>query len=248
MTVFIKRATAESLRCESEGLQRLQHCIEQANISQLNTPEIIELNTSYMTLAQIDSVSPSAAQMAELGIGLAKLHNQPQKEFGYAVNNFIGLSPQNNIFTDNWGEFFLNFRLQPQVHWIKNSEVKHQFRAILSGAQTKLVERLNSSCQTPSLLHGDLWSGNVMFSTSQIYLIDPAVYFGDSEADIAMTEMFGGFHPEFYQAYQSLRPLSRDYAFKREIYNLYHYLNHYNLFGSAYLPACESAMATLRKI
>ncbi|MCB1581549.1 MAG: fructosamine kinase family protein [Xanthomonadales bacterium] len=96
-------------------------------------------------------------------------------------------------------------------------------------------------------MHGDLWSGNVMFDKEHVWLIDPAVYFGDSEADIAMTEMFGGFSSEFYLAYQSVRPLTDAYPTKRLIYNLYHYLNHYNLFGASYLSPCLRAIQKINQ-
>ena len=95
--------------------------------------------------------------------------------------------------------------------------------------------------------HGDLWSGNVLYEKS-VYLIDPAVYFGDSEVDIAMSEMFGDFSSHFYKAYDALLPLSDEYSTKKKIYNLYHYLNHYNLFGISYLDSCINYFKVLKQL
>ncbi|MEZ5473364.1 MAG: fructosamine kinase family protein [Marinicella sp.] len=123
--------------------------------------------------------------------------------------------------------------------------MRKRFNHILALNQDSWIAWLNQHCSRFSLLHGDLWSGNVLFDAQNVWLIDPAVYFGDSETDIAMTEMFGGFPEAFYAAYQSVKPLSSAYPKKRILYNLYHYLNHYNLFGSAYLPACERGFQKL---
>jgi fructosamine-3-kinase len=97
-------------------------------------------------------------------------------------------------------------------------------------------------------LHGDLWSGNVLFDSNQCWLIDPAVYYGDSEVDLAMTEMFGGFSNAFYHAYFQIRSRSSTYANKRTIYNLYHYLNHYNLFGDSYLSRCREGFWSIENL
>jgi fructosamine-3-kinase len=98
------------------------------------------------------------------------------------------------------------------------------------------------------LLHGDLWSGNVLFGNAGPCLIDPAVYYGDREADIAMTELFGGFSEAFYRAYDRLYPRTEVYAAKRAIYNLYHTLNHYNLFGASYLDACRRNLGVIARL
>ena len=128
---------------------------------------------------------------------------------------------------------------------IRDDSLRHHFQKILDSCKSDLVECLNAHCQHYSLLHGDLWAGNVLYDSKDVWVIDPAVYFGDSEADLAMTEMFGGFSSTFYQAYQSVRPLTSVYETKKIIYNLYHYLNHYNLFGSGYLSACEQGFRVI---
>jgi len=108
-----------------------------------------------------------------------------------------------------------------------------------------LINFLNDHCEHASMVHGDLWSGNVLFDRDSVWLIDPAIYYGDREVDLAMTEMFGGFTHEFYQFYNNTYPISNTYQQKKIIYNLYHYLNHFNLFGDRYLPACEQGFKTI---
>ncbi len=140
---------------------------------------------------------------------------------------------------ENWGEFFVNHRLFFQVDLIKEQTINKKFKLGLEKSKSRLIDYLNQNCQQPSLVHGDLWSGNVLFDKTAVWLIDPAVYYADREVDVAMTEMFGGFSQNFYRAYNETYPLSPDYQQKKVIYNLYHYLNHYNLFGSGYLSACK---------
>ena len=140
---------------------------------------------------------------------------------------------------DDWGAFFLDYRLKPQVRMIADSRVKAEFESRLAEHASALCGFLNRHCSHPSLLHGDLWAGNVLFDQDGPWLIDPTVYYGDREADLSMTELFGGFSPAFYQAYDSVYPRSNAYEVKRPIYNLYHTLNHYNLFGGSYLGTCR---------
>ncbi|MCV6625561.1 MAG: fructosamine kinase family protein, partial [Cellvibrionaceae bacterium] len=141
--------------------------------------------------------------------------------------------------SSDWGAFFNHQRLQYQLSLIADAKIRQQWQQILDQQAPLLREFLNNNCQHPSLLHGDLWNGNVLFDKAGVWLIDPAVYCGDREVDLAMTEMFGGFSEEFYRAYDSIYPRTDAYRSKRDIYNLYHYLNHYNLFGSDYLRGCE---------
>jgi fructosamine-3-kinase len=122
---------------------------------------------------------------------------------------------------------------------------KREFEKVLNQRKENLINYLNETTTHPSLVHGDLWSGNYLCDSEKVYLIDPAVYFGDREVDLAMSEMFGGFSPAFYQAYDTAYPRSADYPHKKKIYNLYHYLNHYNLFGQSYLGPCRELFEIL---
>jgi fructosamine-3-kinase len=159
--------------------------------------------------------------------------------FGWESDNWIGLSPQKNAWDDDWPGFFWEFRLAPQLQ-----------RAGLLKESSSFLSRLERLFQQykpiPSLLHGDLWSGNVGFTQEGPVIFDPAVYYGDREADIAMTELFGGFPDEFYSEYKKELPLDRGYETRKHLYNLYHLLNHLNLFGSGYRAQVDATLRLLR--
>lgn len=166
---------------------------------------------------------------------LAGLHRNTHDRFGWATDNWIGLSPQKNGWSEDWPQFFWDFRLSPQLS-----------KANLKAKDLKIEKLFKSYKPVPSLLHGDLWNGNVGFTAAGPVIFDPAVYFGDREADIAMTELFGGFPEEFYSAYERELPLDGGYETRKHLYNLYHLLNHLNLFGSGYRRQVEAALGFLR--
>ena len=154
--------------------------------------------------------------------------------FGFCIDNFIGATRQINDPRDTWIDFYRTNRLEYQFklawEYFDNSD-RATIHGLLDGLDRWLIEP-----EHPSLLHGDLWGGNFMTgSNGEPVLIDPAVYVGHAEADIAMTELFGGFAPEFYDSYRSAFPFEPGYADRRDLYNLYHLLNHLNLFGGSYL-------------
>lgn len=247
---FFKSNTVanKALLLEAQGLESLQQAIEQSRAFELTTPKVISVKPSQLSLEYIESARPSKAQWQALGRGLAKLHSLPQPHYGLNCDNFIGLSVQKNKICQDWGAFFIEYRLLFQANMIKSECLSALAKRAISENSSKITTLLNSSCQTASLVHGDLWSGNVMFSSERVYLIDPAIYFGDGEVDLAMSEMFGGFSPEFYQSYHEQRPISANYHDKKQVYNLYHYLNHYNLFGDSYLAETERLLHSLYKL
>jgi protein-ribulosamine 3-kinase len=174
------------------------------------------------------------ADWPALATMLASLHRHAAPRFGWHADNWIGLSPQKNAWAEDWPSYFLEFRLTPQL---ERAGLKTSFH----------IEKLFDTYKPqPSLLHGDLWSGNVGFTPEGPVIFDPAVYFGDREADLAMTELFGGFPPAFYSAYDAAWPRDSGYAVRKELYNLYHLLNHLNLFGSGYRGQVEAALGRLR--
>lgn len=239
---FTKENTSgytDALIVEAQGLERLRSTLIAAGIHEINVPDVQSVNEHTLMIERIHSSLGSAAQMAQLGRGLAKLHSIKQADYGLGYDNYIGLNPQKNEVTDNWGQFFVESRLLFQVALISDSAVRACFEQSILKVKTALMLYLNEHCDHPSLVHGDLWSGNALFDSEHCWLIDPAVYYGDREVDIAMTQMFGGFSADFYQAYDVEYPRTKAYASKKIIYNLYHYLNHYNLFGSGYLSSCE---------
>ncbi|GAA4824536.1 fructosamine kinase family protein [Marinicella pacifica] len=244
---FIKNNPSQdphALHIEADGLRALSKVIKQHNLA-ICVPDIKAVNSQQLILERIPNQSASKQQWQQLGDQLARFHQIPQKHFGYPLDNYIGLNPQKNGLSDNWGDFFYNQRLMFQCQRIQDTSVSEEIRQQLKKLQQPLINWLNQQAVQPVLLHGDLWSGNVLFSDNKVWLIDPAVYWGDSEADIAMTELFGGFPQVFYQTYQRQQPMSTDYDLKKICYNLYHYLNHYNLFGPGYLAACRSHLNRL---
>lgn len=241
-------SAGDSLRCEAQGLGLLADALRSLGADQVAVPEVVSVSEEELVLPAIDSRPATPALMAALGEALAGIHRIRQPSYGFGSDNYIGLAHQKNRWADDWGEFFVADRLGYQVSLIHNPEVQAEFSEVLGARGWRLASFLNSRCEHPSLLHGDLWSGNVLFDDRCAWLIDPAVYYGDREADLAMTEFFGGFSPEFYSAYDRVYPTTQDYPTKRAIYNLYHALNHYNLFGGAYLETCRRHLAVIRTL
>jgi len=169
---------------------------------------------------------------------LDALHWNTGNRFGWHKDNWIGLSPQRNRWSDDWIEFYRECRLMPQLE-----------RARLTKDAQPLLDNLQSFFKdyhpAPSLLHGDLWNGNIGFTAAGPVLFDPAVYYGDREADLAMSELFGGFPREFYAAYRKAWPLDSGYETRKHLYNLYHLLNHLNLFGGGYLGQVKATLRLL---
>eukprot|EP01006_Ploeotia_vitrea_P061723 TRINITY_DN78888_c0_g1_i1.p2 TRINITY_DN78888_c0_g1~~TRINITY_DN78888_c0_g1_i1.p2 ORF type:complete len:255 (-),score=121.83 TRINITY_DN78888_c0_g1_i1:13-777(-) len=245
---FVKKQhnNIDALRCEAAGLEALRQATKSSSEPLLHVPEVFDVGDDELRLEWIDDCVATAQHMRKLGRGLALMHQQKQKQYGWSDDNYIGLNPQKNGFSDDWGRFFVDKRLRFQVSLIEDDDMRAPFEAALDEHGDALCAFLNKHCTHASLLHGDLWAGNVMFDASgRVWLIDPAVYCGDREADLAMTEMFGGFRREFYEAYDAVLPRTSAYATKKQIYNLYHYLNHLNLFGRGYLGACKRAFALI---
>ena len=171
-----------------------------------------------------------------LGKQLALLHQNSNEFFGLSEDNWIGLSPQKNHWHENWISFFKKYRLQPQLTWV----FEHGYRSSLEEKAERLMEALplffGQYKPKPSLLHGDLWSGNwgTINNTTPV-VFDPAIYYGDREADLAMTKLFGGFPQVFYDAYNYEWALDYGFKVRQNLYNLYHLLNHLTLFGEVYL-------------
>lgn len=183
---------------------------------------------------------------AELGRQLAAMHQITQSQFGWHRNNTIGSTPQINTREYNWCKFWRDYRLQHQL----NLAQRQGYGGHLQQLGERLLAQMDvlfSSYNPPaSLLHGDLWSGNYSGADDGTPVVfDPAVYYGDRETDLAMTELFGGFTAEFYSAYNEVYPLDSGYDSRKNLYNLYHVLNHVNLFGHSYIAQAENIMQSL---
>ena len=193
---------------------------------------------SFLLLEWIEAAHQKSNFWETFGRNLARMHLADAGCFGWKHDNYIGSTPQINMPHESWISFFRNCRLAPQF-----KRAQHWFDAVMRQRITRLLDHLDDILVEPprtSLLHGDLWPGNFTIgSDGQAWLIDPAVYVGHAEADLAMTELFGGFHPRFYAAYQEVNPFQAGYAERRDMYNLYHLLNHLNLFGGGYLSSVD---------
>ncbi len=182
---------------------------------------------------------------AELGRRLADLHRSTWSCFGWRRDNTIGSTPQSNPATTDWFEFYGKHRLGHQLRLAESNGAP--IRLISSGERliAELVSFFPGYRPVPSLLHGDLWGGNYGFAGGEPVLFDPAVYYGDREADLAMTELFGGFPADFQAAYQDAWPLDPGYAERKTLYNLYHVLNHFNMFGGGYAGQAQNMVDLL---
>jgi len=199
---------------------------------------------AFLVLEWLDLGSHGSA--AQLGQQLAALHRTCAPRFGFASDNTIGATPQPNPWTDNWIDFWREQRLGFQLVLA----ARNGFGGSLQTRGERLMGKLNGLFAgyqpQPSLLHGDLWSGNYGYTQAgEPVIFDPAVYYGDRESDLAMTELFGGFPADFYAAYREAWPLDAAYAVRKNLYNLYHILNHANLFGGSYARQAEGMMQRL---
>ena len=189
-------------------------------------------SNSYIVLQWLE-LGRSDRAWTQMGHQLAAMHRQgTSAEFGWEMNNTIGSTPQVNTWMDNWADFFAEQRIGYQLRLAK---CRGGSFSNLDRVVEAVREKLKARQPQASLLHGDLWSGNAAFtSDGQPVIFDPATYYGDREADLAMTELFGGFPTAFYNGYNEAWQLDRGYSERKNIYNLYHILNHFNLFGGGY--------------
>ncbi len=199
--------------------------------------------SAYLALEYLDLEGADARSLEQLGRELARMHRATQKQFGWHLDNTIGSTPQINTPCADWVEFWREHRLGFQLKLAMRNG--HNLMRKSERLMADLENFFRSYRPAPSLLHGDLWGGNVGATGQQPVIFDPAVYYGDREADIAMTELFGGFSARFYQAYQEAWPLDPGYRQRKTLYNLYHILNHFNLFGGGYGSQAERMIDSL---
>ena len=192
---------------------------------------------SFLAMERLHFGSPAADGWADMGRELAALHRHTGEAFGWTRDNYIGANPQANARNEDWLEFFREQRLRPQFVMARSKGFQFVNEARLLD---RLPALLDGHRPEPSLLHGDLWSGNANFlADGRPVIFDPAGYYGDREADLAFSELFGGFPTAFYEAYADAWPLSLGYEQRKDLYNLYHILNHANLFGGSYAGQAE---------
>ena len=201
---------------------------------------------AYLLLECLDLGRTGPAAAAELGRQLALQHRVTQPRFGWHRDNTIGSTPQPNDWCDGWADFWCQHRLGFQLDLARDNGCDRGLLATGRELLARLPELLAGHAPAPSLLHGDLWGGNWgALQTGEPVIFDPAVYFGDREADLAMTRLFGGFPPEFYAAYEREWPLPPGHEQRVALYNLYHVLNHLNLFGGSYAAQAQGLVDRL---
>jgi fructosamine-3-kinase len=255
---FVKRYAAgreDQRDAEVDGLEAL------AATGTVAVPRVLERGerdgVPVLVLERLEPAGPgaTAAGEAAFGAALARLHRVTAPAFGWARDNFIGANPQHNGWHDDWATFFRERRLRVQLELAASpgsalepgaarDALLEQGGALLDQVALLLADHRPE----PSLLHGDLWAGNWMVDRRRglPYTFDPAVHHGDREADLAMTELFGGFGAAFRAAYLQAWPLSPGFATRRDLYNLYHLLNHANLFGGGYVAQALAVIGRLR--
>lgn len=242
---FLKWGTnqvADTFLAEADGLRTLASAD-----SPLHIPAVLHVSPEtdegpgFLLMEWIAAGVKNREFWMQFGRGLAELHRTTEDRYGFDEANFIGSLPQVNDWAESWPEFFRTRRLQPQVQMARERD---RWNSRWNKHLNRLYARLDGWLPDepePSLLHGDLWSGNVMADESRTAtLIDPAVYYGHREADLAMTELFGGFNHRFYAAYREAWPLDDGYEQRRDLYNLYHLINHLNHFGKSYADSVET--------
>lgn len=215
---------------EANGLQAIERS------GSIRTPKIIGVENDFLLMELIQHGLNTKDAMYDFGCDLARMHQFVGKSYGFYEDNFIGANRQINIESDNWEDFYFNNRLIYQYQLAeKNGHVTPELKSKFLRLEKIFHHILQGSEERPCLLHGDLWGGNYLIDENQkAVIIDPAVYYGHREADLAMTKLFGGFSPEFYEGYQHTYPPEEGYLYRENIYLLYHVLNHLNLFGRGY--------------
>ena len=244
--VFMKSNAPKNLpffQAEANGLDALRRT------EAIGVPRVLgmgtEQNMSFLLLEFLESAPKIDGYWEVFGRELAALHKADcrhlAESFGFPEDNYIGATPQKNTPMTSWVDFFRECRLLPQIKMADrffDNGTRKTFSRLLDN-----LDRYLSEPRFPSLLHGDLWSGNAApGADGKAWIYDPAAYVGHHEAELAMTELFGKYPEEFYRAYSEIIPIDSDYRDRRDLYNLYHLLNHLNLFGGTYLGSVREIL------
>jgi fructosamine-3-kinase len=257
-SVFVKRKAGHPgmFEREAEGLEAL------AAAGAIRVPRVLAVAPDALVLENIQPAPRRAGFFEHFGRAFARLHRRAGPACGFPRDNYIGATPQpnaplhgawNEAFEAptgdgaDWPEFFIERRLRFQVS-LAAKRGFGKLELLLDACEARFQELLGAAIEPPSILHGDLWGGNyIVDDRGEACLIDPAAYFGHREADLAMTHLFGGFEPPFYRAYEEEWPLAAGYGERLPIYQVYHLLNHLNLFGSGYYAPCERILERFAK-
>jgi fructosamine-3-kinase len=228
---------------EAEGLREL------AAANAIRVPAVIDCGiddgAAFIAIERLHFERATEAAEATFGAQLAHLHRHTKEQHGWYRDNTIGPTPQPNPWTDDWIDFFREHRLRFQLDLAARNGYTGELQSFGKRLAGRLPDLFEGYEPAASLCHGDLWSGNWGVTEGVPVIFDPAVYYGDRESDIAMTMLFGGFGQAFYRAYEESWPMAAGHPRRLKLYQLYHVLNHLNLFGSGYLG---QAMRLLRDL
>jgi protein-ribulosamine 3-kinase len=243
---FVKTGPATSLpmfEAEAEGLREL------AAADAIRVPAVIDCGiedgAAFIAIERLRFERATTAIESTFGEQLANLHRHTREQHGWHRDNTIGPTPQHNPWIGDWIDFFREHRLRFQLDLAARNGYTGELQSLGDRLQQRLPELFEGYVPEASLCHGDLWSGNWGVADGLPVIFDPAVYYGDRESDIAMTMLFGGFGRAFYRAYEESWPMAQGHERRLKLYQLYHVLNHLNLFGSGYLG---QAMKLLRDL
>jgi protein-ribulosamine 3-kinase len=247
-----------TFEAEAAGLRALRDANSPLFIPQPLDVQDATSEPGYLLMEWVEPGTRGATFWTDFGRGFAALHRHTSQSapaeagerYGFDRDNFIGRLPQHNDWRERWPDFFRTQRLEPQFALARK---RGGWKSTWDVLADRLLERLDDLLPAEphaSVLHGDLWSGNFLAVSkpapakagSRAALVDPATYFGHREADLAMTELFGGFDRRFYDAYRAAWPLESGYEERREVYNLYHLVNHLNHFGGSYAGGVERTL------
>lgn len=205
-----------------------------SSIGVIKVPAVIASNEYLLILEYIESGKPQSSFYEIFGHQLAELHNNTNSSFGLSCNTYLGTYKQDNKATLSWCDFYVHQRLEPQFQQVLQKGLIHHKKV---ESLLKVVENtISDTTIRPSLIHGDLWSGNFMIGPNgEPVIFDPAISYSHWELELAMTKLFGGFSPQFYQAYHEIHKKTPGYNEREDMYILYHLLNHLNLFGNSYM-------------
>ncbi len=239
---FIKwqKSEIDIFHKEAEGLAHI------TNTGCIKTPRVIKSGSiedhSFLILEYMPATPTSHSFWRSFGHAIAELHCKSAERFGYHTDNYIGSLHQSNIWNDRWVDFFIQERLEKQLMYgEKQNTVPQSLVRKVRSVYQKLEEIFPIA--KPSLVHGDLWSGNFMNSANDTPVIfDPAVHYGHREAEIAFSRLFGGFDELFYHSYNEVFPLERQFEDRKDLYNLYPLLVHANLFGNNYVMQIDKIL------